>query len=523
MEQTPQLRDYIDILKRRKWSLILSTLLVIIAAGALAVLLPPIYKSTSTILIEEQEIPQDYIMSTVTSYAEQRLQVINQRIMSTSHLVSIIDRFNLYPELREDWTTEEIINKMRDDIQLDFINAKVMDPRTGRPSTATIAFTLSYEGKNPGLVQKVASRLASLYLEENLKVREKQVKETSAFFNDEIKKVRRKIDKLEGKIAAFKEKHVDNLPELLQSNMQSLGDVERAMDRMREQVRTLRERKSYLEAQLAVTPSNNQAAAVAGQLKLAALQRQLTSLSAGFSAKYPDVIKLKAEIVKLKARLRKEPVLKKVEAGQPDNPAHVTLASQLAAVESDLASYSRQVAEMEKKAADLRRRVRTTPQVEKEYGTILADRHNLQAQYNDLMGKFLESKVAQGLEKEQKGERFTIIDPARLPVKPYKPNRLAIILLGVVLGLGAGAGTAAVREMNDDAVYSPDILSRAGSCKVLACIPEIVSKQDKISRRRRRLIIAVSVVVCLAAGVVIFNYTVMDLDVFMAKLSRKML
>jgi len=141
MEQIPQLRDYIDILKRRKWSLILSTLLVIIAAGALALLLPPIYKSTSTILIEEQEIPQNYIMSTVTSYAEQRLQVINQRIMSTSHLIKIIDRFNLYPELRKDWTTEEIINKMRDDIQLDFINAKVMDPRTGRPSTATIAFT----------------------------------------------------------------------------------------------------------------------------------------------------------------------------------------------------------------------------------------------------------------------------------------------------------------------------------------------------------------------------------------------
>ncbi len=523
MEQAIQIHDYIDIVKRRKWSLILPALLVIIAAGATALLLPPTYKSTSTILIEEQEIPKDYIMSTVTSFAEQRLQVINQRIMSTSHLVGIIDRFNLYADLRKDWTMEEIIGKLRNDVHLDFINANVMDPRTGRPSTATIAFTLSYEGKNPGMVQKVSSELASLYLKENLKVREKQVKEASAFFNDEISNVREEIGKLESKVAAFKESHVNSLPELLQSNRLSLDDVERALDRLREQVRTLQERKSYFEVQLAVTPANLRDAEAAGQRELEKLQQELTGLGARFSDKYPDVVKLKTEIAVLKVKLQEKPTAVAETIKQPNNPAHTTLASQLAAVESDLLSSTRQLKDLERNALELRQRIHATPQVEKEFGTILADRNNLQAKYSDLMAKFLESKVAQSLEKDQKGERFTLIDPARLPEKPYKPNRLAIFLIGLMLGLGAGVGTAAIREMSDNTVHNPDVFMRAGSFKVLACIPEIVSVHDRNRIRRRRLLVGVTVVICLIAGAVIFNYTVMDFDILFAKLNRKFL
>ena len=137
--------DYWDILRRRKWSLILTVLIIFLVAGVVAVVLPSIYLSQATILIEEQEIPQNFVMTTVTSYAEQRMQQLNQRIMSFSRLVEIIDRFDLYADLKDKKTTEEIVDKMREDTLLEPVSAEIIDRRTGRPATATIAFTLSYD------------------------------------------------------------------------------------------------------------------------------------------------------------------------------------------------------------------------------------------------------------------------------------------------------------------------------------------------------------------------------------------
>lgn len=139
--------DYGVIFKRRLWSFLLPAIGISVIAILTALLLPPIYQSSSTILIEEQEIPSEYVMTTVTSYAEQRLQVINQRIMSTSRLTEIIDRFSLYADLKEKLTKDEIVEKMREAITMDTINVEVVDRRTGRPSTATIAFILSFRGK----------------------------------------------------------------------------------------------------------------------------------------------------------------------------------------------------------------------------------------------------------------------------------------------------------------------------------------------------------------------------------------
>ncbi len=147
-----------------------------ILAAIVAFCWPPTYRSTATILIEEQEVPREYVNTAVTTFADQRLQTLNQRIMGTTRLLEIITKFKLYDDLKSKWTTEEIVDKMRKkDIKFDTVSADVIDPRTGQPRPATIAFTVSYKGKNPAVVQQVASELTSLYLEENLKDREKAV------------------------------------------------------------------------------------------------------------------------------------------------------------------------------------------------------------------------------------------------------------------------------------------------------------------------------------------------------------
>jgi len=495
-------KDYIGILKRRKLSLMLPFAVIFSIASIIAVILPPVYKSTSTILIEEQEIPPDFVMATVTSFAEQRLQSIYQRIMGTSRLLDIIGRFKLYENLKGKMTTEQIVDRMRKSIRLDTVSAEVVDRRTGKPSSATIAFTLTYEGKGvPEKVQRVANVLASLFLEENLQVRERQTKETYQFLADEMNKLRAQLNAIESKIASFKALHINELPEVFQVNMQTLNSIEQNVERMNVQLRSLKEREGYLQTQLAsITPLEKMNE---DRRRLRELRVQLANLETRFTDEYPDVIKTKEEIARLEQQLAKSEPGNSAAEGLPDNPAYITLASQLASTKADIDSLKRQIIELQRKADEYRRRIEETPKVEEEYKSLIIERNNTQAKHDDLMQKYMEAKVAHGLEKEQKGERFTLIDPARLPEKPYKPNRLAIIMIGLILGVAAGIATASIREYTDDSVRSADQLSSATNFPVLAGIPEIYSAKDLRRKTTTRLVKFATVVLVIIGGMTV--------------------
>ncbi|MDH5299131.1 MAG: Wzz/FepE/Etk N-terminal domain-containing protein, partial [Desulfobulbaceae bacterium] len=486
--------DLLAVVRRRKWSLLLPACLVFWVAAAVAILLPPVYRSTATILIEGQEIPSDLVQTTVTSFAQQRLQAIFQRIVSTSRLVEIINRLQLYDDLRKTMPVDQIAAKMREDILLDFINAEVIDPRTGRPSSAAIAFTLSYDGKNPGMTQQVASVLTSLFLEENLKEREKSARGASSFLEEEVAMLQEQMAAINAKIATYKEQHVNELPELLQVNMQSLQQIEMSQDRLAEQLRSLREREGALQAQLASTsPQQEQVQ----KNRLAELKVQLTNLQSRFSARHPDVIAVKDEIAKL---TRQGEGGGGAGATTPDNPAYISLQSQLASTRSEIDSVQKQVAVNDRNAAQYRRGIAATPKVEEGYRAMINERDNLQLQYNQMRQKHMGAEVAQGLEKEQKGERFTLVEPPLLPEKPEKPNRLAIALIGIVLGLGAGVGTAALREFSDQSFHSAEALAGATALPVLVVVPEIVSAAE-MGRRKRHGVFAVSGLLLVTAAV----------------------
>ena len=510
--------DYIEILKLRKWDLILPALIIILIAVIVAFALPPIYKSTSTILIEEQEIPADFVVATVTGYAEQRLETINQRIMSHTRLLEIINQFNLYQDLRDKWTTEEIVEKMRKSIFLEPISAEIVDPRTGKPTTATIAFTLSYDGKNPDTVQKVAGRLTSLFLQENIQARERQTLEATRFLEDEMNKVKINLAAIEARISEFKKNNINELPELLQVNMQSLHNIETGIERANEQLRNLKEREGYLTTQLAGIPTES----VEDKKRLDELKMQLVYLKTRFSDEYPDIIKTKAEINELENQMKKSSESNESENNLPDNPAYLTLSSQLTGTLSEIESVKRQIKDLDISRQTYRARIEATPKVEEQYNALINEQKNTQAKYDDLMRKHMEAKVAQGLEKEQKGERFTLIEPARLPEKPYKPNRLAIFLIGIVLGIGGGVGFAAIREYSDQSVKNAAGLIMATSLPVLATIPEIKTEQDLLSKKKKKIGLLIGIVLVIIIGLSAFHFLVMDLNVFWAKLIRKM-
>ena len=504
-------------MKRRKLCMLLTTSGIFLIAAIAAFTLPPVYRSTSTILIEDQEVPRDFVSTTVTSFADQRLQTINQRIMGSTKLLDVINRFGLYPEKKNKWTTEEIIAKLRKDIKFNTISADVIDPRTGQPRPATIAFSLSYEGKNPVVVQRVANDLASLYLEENLSVRTRQSQGTTKFMEDEMNVVQKQMAEIDSVIAVYKQRNINALPELTQVNMSSLDSTEREVASLTFQLRTLKERESNTEAQLTSTSSD---AASQDKARLNELRVHLGELKSRLTDEHPDVIKTRRELAELTKQLRATG--QDSTDNKPDNPAYIALTSQLAGIKSEINSTKQQIESNKKKMDSYRQRIAATPGVEEGYKKILLQRNNLQLKYDDLSKKFMEAKVSSGLEKEQKGERFTLIDAARLPEKPIKPNVPAILLIGLILGIGCGAGMAALVEQNDQTVRSPEILARATTYPVLACIPEIVTWQEIIQRKSHRKKVLIGTVCVVLTSPLAFHFLIMDLDIFWAKLLRVM-
>ncbi|HUJ16760.1 MAG TPA: chain-length determining protein [Nitrospirota bacterium] len=511
------IEDVVKIIKRRRWALIVPMLCVPLLSVLVLIIWKPVYRSTSTILIEEQEISREYVMTAVTSYAEQRLQTINQRIMSAARLLEIINRFNLYADKRDKMTSEEIIEDMRKkDIKFETIMADVIDRRTGQKTAATIAFTVSYEGNNPQVVQQVANVLASLYLEENMKVVGQQTEGTTRFLDEEMKSVQATLGDLERKIAVYKERHNQALPELLQFNLQSLDWNERNRDQLNEQLRSLREKEGYYQTELATMAPDtiNQ-----NKDRLKELRVALVALKARYSEEYPDVIKTKAEIAVLEKKLQEwasEPDVQE----KPDNPAYVALSSQLASIRAEIKSVKLQLEDLDRKQEDYRRRLEASPKVEEGYKKLTVERNNTQAKYDDLMRKYMESKVAHGLEKEQMGERFTLIDPARLPEKPVRPNRPAILLIGLILGIGSGAGTASFQEASDRSARKTEDLARTFPFPVLAEIPEIVTIEEELRKKKRLKIAAVSSFLFIVIIALAIHFFVMDMDILWIRVMR---
>lgn len=525
-EEVKTVRDYLDIVKRRRWAIVLPVCAVFFLAFIVTLVLPRIYRSTSTILIEEQDIPPEYVKTTVTGYAEQRLQAISQRVMSSQNLSGVINRFHLYPDLKKKLTNDEIIEIMRKDIQFAAISVDVVDRgRGGSPTPMTIAFTLSYDGRSPQMVQQVANVLASLYLEENLKTRADRAREASKFLDEETKNMQDQLAQVDAKIAKFKEKHVNELPELVPINIQTLDRVEREVDMLKQQLRTAKEREGFLESQLAGIPVD---ASSQDRILLKDLKAKLVQLKSKYSDKHPDVKKMKTEIVELEARVKGTPA--KPIGGrqrfqpddQPDNPAYVSFSAQLSSVQAEITTLQRQIDDLSRKRNDYYRRIETSPRVEGAYKALMADRNNIQAKFDEMMKKTMEARVAQGLEKEQMGERFTIIDPARLPEKPIKPNVPAILLIGLFLGVGAGVGTAAMKEFNDRSVRDPKVLTELMRLPVLVTVPVIVTAKDvlrqKIQRKRIAVIAAAIFVICL----ILVHFFVVDLVVLWARLTRRL-
>lgn len=495
----------------------------------IAVALPPIYSSQSTILIEAQQIPDEYVKSTITSYAEQRLEMLNREILKYNALKKIIQEFELYPEYLKIGDIGSAVSEMKKALEIEPISSKV------GATYYTVAFILSYEGDDPQKTFAVVDRLSKLYLEKETEVREKQAAATTGFLESELANLKKQIEVHEQKISAFKQKHIGALPGSSAANLSTLQRQEMEIDQLNSRIRSLQDRKIYLKGQLAniepLKPIQTDSGQLAGnpQERLRTLRLNLIRARARLSEKHPDIKKMKSEIRKLEGQVGKTDVtmvkvrqLKALRAElktaksrkgdkhpdvislakqvdelakqvdnllsekamsdmsklKPDNPAYINLMTQIVSVDLEIRNLSEDVARANASIHDYRMRVEKAPIVEQEFRAITMDYDNAKQRYDEISSQLLKSRVAQEMDLQQHGEHFTITDPAFVPTKPVKPNRPAIILLGFVLAIGAGLGAAAFREATDHTIKNSKDISNLEGIELLTAMPYAPTSEE---------------------------------------------
>jgi polysaccharide biosynthesis transport protein len=345
-------------IRRRRGPLLLVSGGVLLLALLAALFWPPRYSATGTILIEQQELPSELVRSTVSSYASQRVQVISQRVMTTENLMSIIQRYGLYASLRKRSPREQIIKEMRRDTALQMISADVIDPRDGRPTKATIAFSITYSSPSAELASKVANELVSLYLQQNIETRQQSSRDAAVFLGGESARLDKDIRDLQARIAVFKEKHADELPELTQLNMQKMTRVEEEIRDTDAQLRSLDQQVTYLDAQLAqITPTaqvysstGERVQSPADRLKF--VRTEYARALALYSPDHPDVQRLKREMQGLEAGVALDANIAKGEAND-DRRQLEAAQTQLASARQRYSPEHPDVARLERLVASL--------------------------------------------------------------------------------------------------------------------------------------------------------------------------
>ena len=489
----------LEVWSRRKWLAILAFAFPLAAGVSLTAFLPNIYRSTATVLVDRQQIPETFVQATVTSALETRLHTISQEILSRSRLEALVSRFGLYADLRQRVAAEDVIERMRKDIRLELKGAETRGQRE-----ATVAFTISYQGGDPTTVALVTNTLASFYIEENLKARERQAAGTAEFLKVQLGETKKRLDEQEQRVSEFKRRHIGELPQQMEAN---LGTLERLHTQLRlnadNQTRAT-ERRQALSNQLAeaesllATPAL--AAPVGGsgrppsrsetiEARLAKSKEELAKLRTRFSDKYPDVVLLAAEISALERELadaesrdpkREE---KALPQATPLTPYVLRLKEALSEVEGETKVLKGEDKRLRDAIATYQGRIENVPKREQEFRELSRDYESTRELYQSLLKRSEEAQLAESMEQRQKGEQFRVLDPAVPKPKPAAPNRVQLFVIVLLGSLGLAAGAVVLAEKIDTSFHTIDDLRAFSPVPVLVSIPLIVTHTD---RRRRR-------------------------------------
>ena len=482
--------------RRRVWFLVPLVLGVVAAVAALQVL-PRTYRAVTTVLVEPQKVPADYVKPTVTTSIEERLRTIEPQIKNRDNMERIIREMDLYPELKGKASMDQVLDQARRDL-------------TVRLQGNT--FYIYFVGRDPVKVARTANRVAEVFMDGNLRLRENQAQGTSTFLEAELAKTKHRLEVQEGKIAAFKRLNMGDLPEQRDTNLRGVEQLQTKLEINMDALDKAETRRLLLQSQIAELQRQHRSSSsrrststgLAGApsapeppSRLDQLRTQLAELRARYTDRHPDVIRAQAEIAQLEALERAQPARPSAapaspgtavaevdddDAGRPDP----MLKAELASIDLEVRNLKN---ERERILADTSRvqgRLEAVPRVEQELLSLSRDYDNIKSSYESLLDKRLNARLYENLEKSQQGESFTILERAQPPNAPYGPNKLLVLGLGLIGGGLVGLLAALLRERSDPTYLDAESLQQAfPGLPLLATIP-VFQGAGSTSRTRRR-------------------------------------
>jgi len=510
-QYTPE--DIALIAWRRKWWAILPAIAITVGVYGWVRTLPNLYRSDTLILVVPQRVPESYVRSTVTTKIEDRLQAITQQILSRTRLERIIQDFNLYAEVRKTAIMEDVVDRMRANISVQVVKGD--------------AFRVSFTSDEARTAMRVTERVASLFIEENLRDREVLAEGTNQFLEAQLEDARRRLIETERKVEEYKRQFSGELPEQREANMQGLHNIEMQLQALIESLNRDRDHRLVVERLIADAEAPSDAAPVAPMpttpqqtgpdglpvgaspaQQLETAQATLQAWQTRMTPQHPDIVRMKRVIAELQKKADAEALARPVSAGAPAmTPGEALKRNRLAEMKADIEKVDKQIAakidtEQRLRAAMsmYQKRIEAAPGRGSELTELTRDYITLQTTYTSLLGKKEDSKVAANLERRQIGEQFKILDPARLPERPTSPNRPQLHTMGLAAGIGFGLALMALIEYLDKTLKSEIDVTAALNLLVLATVPILPEVGAQKARRRKFIAVSATVLLTAVAG-----------------------
>jgi succinoglycan biosynthesis transport protein ExoP len=457
----------LNILRRRKWVGIAAFAAAFSLAAPFAVFLPDIYRGTATVIVDSQQAPSTFVRGAVPEL-ETRLVTIQQELLSRARLGVLITRLNLYPRSRGKLPLDAIVDNMRRDIHVDFTGT---DQARGNPTT--IGLKITYIGLDPRTAAAVPNALASLYVEENTKMRERQTGQLAQFLKSQLDTASQELDRQEARVRAFKRDESDQLPEQMSVNVVTLGELNARLRANADNQGRARDRLDHVV-------DSGSAAGAPDELTIA--RNHLRELQAKYTEKHPEVIAAMAQVSDLEQQQSRmtsssEPVRPTTKADRSAERELARLQSEERTLRSEIATYDQRIHMAPKHGQDLE-------ELESDYKTA-------KTSYDSIRGRYEEAQLADSLEQTKNGESFRILDTAVVPRFPAAPNRTRLLIMAFVFAIAATVGAMLIVEHLDTSFHSVGELRQFTTVPVLATIPHIKGPTRLMSGILR---IAISVV-----------------------------
>jgi succinoglycan biosynthesis transport protein ExoP len=495
------LQQYAGVIRRRHMYFLIPFFLGWLAVWGASWILPSVYRSGTLILVEQPSMPKDYVTPNVADDLQARLQSITQQILSRTRLLHIIDELNLYADKRGRLNPDELVERMRKDIEI----ALVFDEH----HVVITSFNIYFSSHDPHVAQQVTSELTNLFISENLELRQQKSEDTTKFLESQLETAKQTLAEQEEKVRVFKDQHLGELPTQLGSNLQILSGLQSQLQNEEDGLNADRQQNAYIQSMLEQsralqrTTKSGDGTPVgipALDQELDKLKAQLADLSSHYTERHPDVRKLKEQIAKTE-KMREQALadLKTsatttaasgnppppVDVDSRDGSATIQLQGQLKANQIDVANKEHEIAALKAKINDYQGRLNQEPVREQQFADLTRGYEQSKANYDDLLKKKNSSQMATSMELLQQGEHFQMIDPPSLPLKPDFPNRLKFCGIGLGVGLALGGIVAGGLEFLDDRLYDEKGLKALLPVAVISEIPAITSPEEERKQERK--------------------------------------